>query len=126
MKKLTITASPHVFSPMDTRYLMKGVMKALVPAVVASLYFFRWRALLVMLTAVLGCIVTEYVLQRARGRKIAINDFSGVVTGILLALVLPPSIPLWMVFIGAVVAIGLGKETFGGLGHNIFNPVLLA
>jgi electron transport complex protein RnfD len=126
MKKLSISASPHVFSPLDTKYMMKGVVKALLPVVAASLCFFRWRAVLVIFTAVAGCVLTEYALQKIRGRKVAIADYSGIVTGILLALVLPPAIPLWMVFLGAVVAIGLGKEIFGGLGHNVFNPALLS
>ncbi|MGB3057738.1 MAG: RnfABCDGE type electron transport complex subunit D, partial [Candidatus Omnitrophota bacterium] len=126
MKKLTISASPHILSPLDTKYMMKGVVKALAPAVIASLCFYQWRAFLVLLVSVAGCVVTEYALQKFRGRKIAINDYSSVVTGLLLAMVLPPAMPLWMVFLGAVVAISLGKELFGGLGHNIFNPALLS
>ncbi|RKY41216.1 MAG: electron transporter RnfD [Candidatus Makaraimicrobium thalassicum] len=126
MKKLTISTSPHVFSSLDIPYMMKGVIKALIPAVAASLYFFRWRAFLLILTTVSACVLTEYLLQRLRGRQVRIGDFSAVVTGLLLALVLPPSIPLWMSFFGGVFAITLGKEIFGGLGHNIFNPALLA
>jgi electron transport complex protein RnfD len=105
---------------------MKGVIKALIPAVIASLYFFRGKAFWMMLTAVAACVITEYLLQKLRGRPIMIKDYSAVLTGILLAMVLPPALPLWMVFLGGVVAIGLGKELFGGIGHNIFNPALLA
>ncbi|MGB2661002.1 MAG: RnfABCDGE type electron transport complex subunit D [Candidatus Omnitrophota bacterium] len=126
MKKLTITSSPHVFAPLDTRAMMKGVLKALVPVVVAGLFFFKWQAFWVIVATIAGCIAAEYLLQRARGKDVAVKDFSAVLTGILLALVLPPSTPLWMAFLGGVVAIGLGKEVFGGLGHNIFNPALLS
>ncbi len=126
MKKLEISFSPHIASPVDTRYMMTGVIKALVPVIIASIYFFRWRAVSVILTSVVASVLTEYAMQKLRHRKICINDHSAVVTGLLLALVLPPTIPLWMVFLGGVFAIGMGKELFGGLGHNIFNPALLA
>ncbi len=126
MGKLTINSSPHTFSPVDTRSLMKDVVVALIPAVIVGLYFFRLQALSVIIAAVSGCLLTEYGLQKARNRKIRINDYSALLTGILLALVLPPAIPLWMAFLGGVFAIALGKEIFGGLGHNIFNPALLS
>jgi electron transport complex protein RnfD len=126
MKKLTITSSPHVFTSLDTREMMKGVVKALIPVVAASLFFFRWQAFWVILMSVAGCVFAEYFLQKVRRRKVAISDFSGVLSGLLLALVLPPSTPLWMAFLGGVIAVGLGKEVFGGLGHNIFNPALLS
>lgn len=126
MKKLTISVSPHVYSPVDTQHMMKGVIKALIPVVASSLFFFRWRAFEIILTTVIACVVTEYLLQKVRGRQVKIGDLSAVLTGFLLALVLPPSIPLWMCVVGSVFAIGLGKEVFGGLGANIFNPALLA
>lgn len=126
MMKPTINVSPHIFSPVDTRHIMKGVVKALLPAIAASLYFFRWEAFWLILTCLAGCVSSEYVLQKAMRKKIAIDDYSAVITGILLALVLPPSLPLWMAFLGGVFAISLGKVIFGGLGHNVFNPALLA
>lgn len=126
MKRLTISVSPHIVAPIDTRYMMKGVVIALVPALVASIWFFRGRAVAVILASLAGCLVTEYLLQRTRKRKIRLDDFSGIVTGLLLAMVLPPAIPLWMAFLGGVFAIALGKEIFGGIGHNIFNPALLS
>lgn len=125
MKELTINVSPHVFSPVDTRQMMRGVLKALIPVVLASLYFFRWQALWVTLFCVAGCVVTEYLLQKMRKRKVQVGDLSSLITGILLAMVLPPATPLWMAFLGGAVSVGLGKEIFGGLGFNIFNPALL-
>lgn len=126
MDKLTINVSPHVFSPLDTGRIMKGVLKALLPVVAASLYFYRWRAFWVIIAAVAGSILTEYLLQKLRHRKVSVSDMSAAITGILLALVLPPATPLWMAFLGGVFAVALGKEIFGGLGQNVFNPALLA
>jgi electron transport complex protein RnfD len=123
---LTIAVSPHIHSPVDARYLMKGVLKALVPAIAAGLFFFRMQAALVMACCVAGAVLSEYAFQKARDKKIKISDYSAAVTGILLALVLPPATPLWMAFLGGVIAISLGKKVFGGLGCNIFNPALLS
>jgi electron transport complex protein RnfD len=105
---------------------MKGVVKALIPAIIASVYFFKWQAVGVYAVTIAGCLMAEAVMQKIRGKKIMLNDFSGLITGILLAMVLPPALPLWMAFIGGVFAIVFGKELFGGLGHNIFNPALLS
>lgn len=126
MNKLTLNTSPHIFSPIDTRYMMKGVIKALIPAVCASAYFFRMKAVVLIAVTVSSCVFTEYFIQKLSGKKIKVNDFSAIVTGLLLALVLPPALPLWMAVAGGVFAIALGKEIFGGLGCNIFNPALLA
>lgn len=111
---------------MDTRFMMKGVIKALVPAIIASLYFFQIKAISVILISVAGCVITEYLFRRLQGREARLGDYSAIVTGLLLAMILPPAIPLWMVFLGGAFAIAMGKEIFGGLGHNIFNPALLA
>jgi len=126
MKDLTLNVSPHIVSPVDTRYMMKGVIKSLFPVIAASLYFFRFKALWIMVFSVAGCVIAEYVIRRFRGKKICLSDYSAVLTGLLLAMVLPPSLPLWMAFLGGFFAISLGKEIFGGLGNNIFNPALLA
>lgn len=126
MKELHISASPHIVSNVDTRYMMKSVIIALVPAVIASLYFFRFSGFLLLSVSVASCVLTEYVLQNIRKRKIRVDDHSAVVTGLLLAMVLPPTIPLWMAFLGGLFAITMGKELFGGIGMNIFNPALLA
>ncbi|MFH1310127.1 MAG: RnfABCDGE type electron transport complex subunit D [Candidatus Omnitrophota bacterium] len=125
-ERLTINVSPHIFSPMDTTRMMKDVLKALIPAVIASLYFFRWQAFGVMISSILGCVITEYAIQKLSKKELQLKNYSAVLTGLLLAMVLPPAIPLWMAFLGGVFAVSLGKEVFGGLGHNIFNPALLA
>ncbi len=126
MKKLTISVSPHIVSGIDTRSMMKGVIKGLTPAVIASIYFFRGKAIAVIAASTLGTVLTEAVLQKLRKKKIRVGDYSAVLTGLLLAMVLPPTIPVWMAFLGGVFAIGIGKEVFGGLGYNVFNPALLA
>jgi electron transport complex protein RnfD len=126
MKPLTISISPHVFSPVDTRYMMKGVIKALIPALLASVYFFRWQAVGVMMACVAGCVLAEIFFRKLAKKPVTISDYSAVLTGILLAMVLPPALPLWMAFLGGAFAIAIGKEIFGGLGSNVFNPALLA
>src|SRR6056297_126097 len=123
--ELIVTSSPHVRSQDSVKKIMWSVVLALLPAVFAAVYFFKARAISVVLTAVVGAVLTEYIFQKVRNKKIAIEDGSAVVTGLLLALTLPPSIPLWTAFFGSVVAIGLGKQVFGGIGQNPFNPALV-
>jgi electron transport complex protein RnfD len=123
--ELIVTSSPHVRAQDSVKKIMWSVVIALLPAVFAAVYFFKARAISVVLTAVVGAVLTEYIFQRIRNKKITIEDGSAVVTGLLLALTLPPSIPLWTAFFGSVVAIGLGKQVFGGIGQNPFNPALV-
>lgn len=123
--ELIITSSPHVRSQDSVKKIMWSVVLALLPAVFAAVYFFNTRAISVILTAVFGAVLTEYIFQKVRNKKITIEDGSAVLTGLLLALTLPPSIPLWTAFFGSVVAIGLGKQVFGGIGQNPFNPALV-
>ncbi|MFW6001088.1 MAG: RnfABCDGE type electron transport complex subunit D [Halanaerobium sp.] len=123
--ELVVTTSPHVRAEDTVSKIMWSVVIALLPAVFAAVYFFNMRAISVVLAGVIGAVISEYVFQKVRDKKITIYDGSAVVTGMLLALTLPPSIPLWTVFIGAVVAIVLGKQVFGGIGHNPFNPALV-
>jgi electron transport complex protein RnfD len=105
---------------------MLHVIIALVPAVLFALYYFGIGAAIVIATSIVGCIAAEYLITRYMlGRKPSIGNLSAVLTGLLLALNLPSNIPVWMVLIGCVVAIGIGKMTFGGLGCNIFNPALV-
>ncbi|MFA6635851.1 MAG: RnfABCDGE type electron transport complex subunit D [Candidatus Omnitrophota bacterium] len=126
MRTLTISASPHISSPAGTADLMKDVIKALIPALAAGIYFFRGSAVGIIIASVAGCIFSEIFLQKIRKRPVETGNYSSLLTGLLLAMVLPPGLPLWMAFLGGAVAIGLGKEIFGGLGCNIFNPALLA
>jgi len=124
-EQLIVTSSPHIRAADSVSRIMWSVVISLIPAVFAATYFFQARALSIVAVSVLGAVLTEYVFQRVRGKKITIKDGSAVVTGVLLALTLPPSIPLWTVLVGAVVSIGLGKQVFGGIGYNPFNPALV-
>lgn len=105
---------------------MRAVLYSLVPACGVAVYFFGPSALSVLLIATLGCLATEAVCQRMMGQPVSITDGSAAITGVLLALNLPPSSPWWMTLLGAVIAIFIGKQVYGGLGSNPFNPALVA
>lgn len=123
---LTISASPHVHTSRTVSTCMWHVIIALLPALACSLYFFGVGALIVILTAVLGCMATEYVINRWMfGQAPTLANGSAILTGLLLAFNLPSNLPVWIVLIGSVVAIGIGKMSFGGLGCNIWNPALV-
>lgn len=123
---ITISPSPHAQTPTTVTRLMLHVIIALVPAVLVALYYFGIGAAIVIATSIVGCVAAEYLITRyMMGRKPSIGNLSAVLTGLLLALNLPSNIPVWMILIGCVVAIGIGKLTFGGLGCNIFNPALV-
>jgi len=124
-EQLIVTPNPHIKDSTSVEDIMWTVIYALIPAVLAATYFFGFRALLIVAVSILGAVVTEYSFLKIRNKELVINDGSAVLTGLLLALTLPPSIPLWTAFLGSVVAIGLGKQVFGGLGHNPFNPALI-
>lgn len=105
---------------------MYGVLIALIPAFLVSLYCFGIGALVVTLTSVLACVLFEYLIQKYLLKvKPSICDGSAILTGVLLAFNVPSNLPIWIIIIGALVAIGIGKMTFGGLGNNIFNPALV-
>ena len=123
--KLTVSVSPHIKSKESIPRIMWSVVVALIPAMGVSIYFFGLRALATISVSVVTALLTEGIIQRLRRKPITVSDGSSVVTGILLALVLPPGIPLWMVAIGSFCAIALAKQVFGGLGYNIFNPALV-
>lgn len=124
-KKITITASPHIFDRVSTQKMMYGVCVALIPAVIASVIFFSWKAITLMLACMSSCVLAEAFFQRLRNKKVSIDDGSALLTGLLLAMVVPPGLPVWMAILASIFAIGIGKEIFGGLGNNIFNPALL-
>ncbi|MGE5633055.1 MAG: RnfABCDGE type electron transport complex subunit D [Caulobacteraceae bacterium] len=125
MNNLIVASSPHITHDDSVPKIMYKVILALIPASMAGIIFFGIRAALIYAVSILTSIITEYLFQKIRKRPIAINDGSAAVTGLLLALTLPPVLPLWMVVVGAVVAIGLGKQVYGGLGSNVFNPALV-
>ena len=126
MSNFTISPSPHVHGGDSIEKNMYGVLIALVPTVIFSIVFFGLGAILVTLTSVAACLVFEYVIQKyLMKQRPTIWDGSAIITGVLLAFNLPSSLPLWIVVIGALVAIGIGKMSFGGLGNNIFNPALV-
>ncbi len=123
--KLELTSSPHVHSRWNTKQAMWLVVGALVPSIISAVVFFGLYQLLVIAVSVGFCVGTEAVIKKIRNRRIAIEDGSAVITGLLLALILPPNFSLVFTAIGAIVAIGIGKEIFGGLGYNVFNPALV-
>jgi Na+-translocating ferredoxin:NAD+ oxidoreductase subunit D len=127
VKKISfeLTSSPHLHSRWSTQKVMWYVTASLVPAVCAAVVFFGWSQLLVIAVSVLFANLTEAAVQYFRHKKITLFDGSAALTGLLLALTLPPNFSLSGTAIGAVVAIGLGKQIFGGLGYNIFNPALV-
>lgn len=123
--RLFASPSPHIHSADNTRRIMGDVVLALIPALAVSTYVLGLRVLFITLVAVASCVLFEYLISRLfLKRKATIGDLSAVVTGVLLAFNLPVGIPWWIVVIGALVAIGIGKMTFGGLGCNPFNPAL--
>jgi electron transport complex protein RnfD len=125
-KLLTVSPSPHIGSQQTVDKLMYGVVISLVPAFLVSVYIFGIGALIVTATSIAACILTELLIQKYIMKSdIRIRDGSAIVTGVLLAFNLPSNLPWWMVVIGAVFAIGIGKMTYGGLGNNPFNPALV-
>lgn len=132
-KLLKLSTAPFLHEGMTTRRVMWEVVFALLPVVVAAVYFFGVVALLTILSACLGALITERVFPsgpgpgkpKATGGLGTLGDGSALITGLMLALTLPPAFPLWMSFLGGSVAIGLGKTIWGGLGQNLFNPALV-
>lgn len=124
--KFFVAASPHIHSPQSTQSLMRDVLIALVPAFSLSLLIYGLDVLRVTAIAVVSCVLVEYLIQRflIKG-DCTVKNLSAVLTGVLLAFNLPSDIPWWIIVIGAVVAIGVAKMTFGGLGRNPFNPALV-
>lgn len=121
-----LSSSPHLHSGASTERIMLDVLIALLPASLLAVILFGWPALLLLVVSVGGCIACEAICQRAMGQPLSLRDNSAAITGVLLALNLPPSLPWWMVLLGAVIAILIGKQVYGGLGHNPFNPALVA
>ena len=126
MTKLIISSSPHLRDKVTTRSIMQDVCISLLPACIAGILFFGYRSAVLLAVSVASCVLCEWVCCKAMHQKVTTGDFSAVVTGMLLAMNLPASAPVWMPVIGAVVAIALVKMFFGGIGQNFMNPALLA
>jgi electron transport complex protein RnfD len=123
--KLKLASSPHLHSRWSTKQAMWLVVISIMPSLVASLIFFGIYQLFIVLTSVFFCVFTEAIIKKVRKQKISINDGSAVITGLLLGLILPPNFSISSTAIGAIFSIAIGKEIFGGLGFNIFNPALV-
>ena len=125
-ERYILSSSPHAHARSSVSGIMLDVIVALVPALACSVYFFGVKALVVAGTCIASCLVAEALCRLAMRRENTIGDLSAVVTGLLLALNLPPDIPLWMAVAGGFFAICVAKQVFGGLGYNPFNPALAA
>ncbi len=126
MSLLTVSGSPHVHGDQSLKKIMWGVVIAMVPAMLVSFWYFGLPAIIITLTAVVSCLIFEYLIQKfLLKEKPSITDGSAIITGVLLAFNVPSSLPLWQMVIGALVAIGMAKMSFGGLGKNPFNPALV-
>ncbi|MFC1631041.1 RnfABCDGE type electron transport complex subunit D [Candidatus Omnitrophota bacterium] len=123
--KLIVSVSPHLSAPDETPKIMWLVSLSLIPAGLASVFIFGLASLWIVLACVLCAVATEAVIQKLCGKAVTIYDGSAALTGLLLGYCLPPRVPLWMAAVGAIVAIAIGKQVFGGLGQNIFNPALV-
>ncbi len=124
-KKYIVSPSPHIHADISTTKIMRDVIIALCPAILVSVLAYGWAELLVLLVSVASCVLLEWAVTKwMMKRPSTVGDLSAVVTGLLLAMNLPSAIPLWIVFIGAVVAICVAKLPFGGIGQNVFNPAI--
>ena len=123
---LHISTGPHLRSRQDTPSLMRDVLIALCPATAASLYFYGLRAMWILLVSTACAVLSEYLWQRLMKKPIRVNDFSAAVTGLLIGLNMPATVPVWVPAIGSVFAIIIVKQLFGGIGHNFLNPALAA
>lgn len=123
--RLELSSSPHIHSKWSTNQAMWFVVLSLIPSLISGIIFFGMYQLLIVLVSVFFAVITEAAIKKIRKQKITIDDGSAVITGILLGLILPPNFSLSSTAIGAVFSIAIGKELFGGLGFNIFNPALI-
>lgn len=119
-----VSSSPHIRSSNAVDKIMRDVVIALLPATIFGIYNFGYRSLIIVIVSILACVGAESLYQYGTKRRVTIKDYSAVVTGLLLALNLPPTVPYWLPVIGGVVAIIIVKQLFGGLGQNFMNPAL--
>jgi len=125
-RKLVVSAAPHIRAPETTSQLMLWVIIALAPVTLAGLYVYKLLAVQTIAMSVIGAVGSEALMQKLLKKPITIYDGSAALTGLLLALTLPPKLPWWLPLVGGITAVLLGKVVFGGLGHNIFNPALVS
>ena len=121
---LIVSVAPHISAKVSTKRIMWAVNLALIPAGAAGVFIFGINSLYVIAASVLSAVVTEWAILALRKKEIAVFDGSAILTGLLLAYNVPPGVPLWLPVAGSFFAIAIGKQAFGGLGHNIFNPAL--
>jgi len=124
--RLKVSSSPHIRSNDTTQKIMRDVAIALLPAAAYGVYNFGISALIILIVSVASAMITEYAVQKVRKVPVTVTDFSAVVTGLLLGMNLPSTVPLWIPVVGSIFAIGIVKQAFGGLGHNWMNPALAA
>jgi len=124
INQLILNIPPHISSPVDVSTAMNDVIISLVPAFIAATIFFGLNAIYLTGICIFSAIITEVIIRRLFNRPFSLWDKSAIVTGLLLALTLPPTTPWWLAILGAFIAIAVAKELFGGLGRNIFNPAL--
>jgi len=125
LSDIRVSCAPHISQRLSTRSVMVDVIIGLAPAMAAAGYYFRFYALILISTCVISAVATEWICNLIRKKPNSLSDFSAVVTGIILALSLPPSLPIWAAVIGSCFAVAIGKMVFGGLGANIFNPAMV-
>ena len=125
LKDIRVSCSPHISERLSTRSVMRDVIIGLSPAMVAAGYYYRKYALILISVCVISSVATEWLCNLIRKRPNSLGDLSAVVTGIILALSLPPKLPIWAAVVGSVFSIAIGKMVFGGLGANIFNPAMV-
>lgn len=118
----TVSSSPHISCEESVPKIMWNVNLALIPAAVFGVIYFKTNALLIILVSIFSAVLTEYLVQKFRKQEVSITDGSAVLTGLLLAMCMPPTIPAYMVGVGSAIAVAIGKHSMGGLGQNIFNP----
>ena len=122
---VVINTSPHIHQPPSVESIMRNVVYSLLPLCVWSVYVFGISALVLIIFTTVACLLTETLFCKLADKTNTIGDFSAIITGILLALTLPPGFPIWMAAVAGFIAIGMGKIMFGGLGYNILNPALV-
>jgi electron transport complex protein RnfD len=125
-ESMLVTSSPHMRSERTVTKEMLDVIIALIPTGLAGIYFFKSRALLLMVVCVVSCVIAEMLCNKAMKRESTIGDLSAVVTGLLLSFNVPVTMPIWQMVLGSLFAIVIAKQFFGGIGQNIVNPALAA